>query len=57
MIMGFVPISIDKYIKKNLESSPSAYEFDLRKRLNSAMEDYNKGVKYTCENDTKPITA
>ena len=55
--MGFVPISIDKYIKKNLESSPSAYEFDLRKRLNSAMEDYNKGVKYTCENDTKPITA
>jgi hypothetical protein len=51
MDMGFVPISIDKYIKKHLESNPSENEKDLRKHLNSALADYNKGVKCSCGND------
>jgi hypothetical protein len=51
MDMGFVPISIDKYIKKHLESNPSDNEKDLRKHLNSALADYNKGVKCSCGND------
>lgn len=51
MDMGFVAISIDKYIKKHLESNPSENEKDLRKNLNSALADYNKGVKCSCGND------
>ena len=49
--MGFVPISIDKYIKKHLESNPSDNEKDLREHLNSALADYTKGVKCSCGND------
>lgn len=49
--MGFVPISIDKYIKKHLESNRSENENDLRKRLNSSLEDYQNGVKCSCGND------
>lgn len=49
--MGFVPISIDKYIKKHLKINPSENEKDLRIHLNSALENYNKGVKCSCGND------
>jgi len=49
--MGFVAISIDKYIKKHLESNPLEDEKDLRKRLNSALSDFNNGVKCSCGND------
>lgn len=49
--MGFVPISIDKYIKKHLETNPSENEKDLRRRLNSALKDYKNGVKCSCGND------
>jgi hypothetical protein len=49
--MGFVPISIDKYIKKHLDSNRSENEKDLRKRLNSALIDYKNGVKCSCGND------
>jgi hypothetical protein len=49
--MGFVAISIDKYIKKHLDSNPSENEKDLRKRLNSALTDYKNGVKCSCGND------
>jgi hypothetical protein len=49
--MGFVPISIDKYVKKHLENNPSENEKELRKRLNSATEDYKNGVKCSCGND------
>jgi hypothetical protein len=49
--MGFVPISIDKYIKKHLDSNRSENEKDLRKRLNSALTDYKNGVKCSCGND------
>lgn len=49
--MGFVSISIDKYIKKHLASNPSENEKDLKKRLNSALNDYKNGVKCTCGNN------
>ena len=49
--MGFVGISIDSYIKKHLESNLSENERDLRNRLNSALHDYQKGVKCSCGND------
>jgi len=49
--MGFVPISIDKYIKKYLKNNPSENEKDLRKRLGSAISDYQNGEKCSCGND------
>lgn len=49
--MGFVPISIDTYIKKHLENNPTENEKDLRERLNSAILDYKNGVKCSCGND------
>ena len=49
--MGFVPISIDRYIKKHLENNPSEDEKDLRNRLKSALADCQNGVKCSCGND------
>ncbi len=49
--MGFLPISIDNYVKKHLKSNPTENEKDLRDRLNSALNDYKKGVKCSCGND------
>lgn len=49
--MGFIPISINAYIKKHLENNPSENEKDLRKRLNSALADYEKEIKCPCGND------
>jgi len=49
--MGFVAISIDKYIKMHLDSNPSENEKELRERLNSALTDYKNGVKCSCGND------
>ena len=49
--MGFIPISIENYIKKHLENNPSENETDLRKRLSSALVDYQNGVKCSCGND------
>jgi hypothetical protein len=44
--MGFIPITIDKYIKKHLENNPSAKEVELRKGLNFAIDAYNKGIGF-----------
>jgi len=49
--MGFIPISINSYIKKHLKNNPEENEKDLRKRINKALTDYKKGVKCTCGND------
>ncbi len=49
--MGFVSISIDKYIKKHLASNPFENKQDLKNRLNSALADYKNGVKCSCGND------
>lgn len=57
MNLRFIPISIDNFIIEHLESNPSTNENDLRKQLNFALADYNKGVKCDCGNDTKPIVA
>jgi hypothetical protein len=49
--MGFIPITIDKYVKMHLENNPTDKEVDLRKHLNSAINAYNKGIKCSCGND------
>lgn len=49
--MGFIPISVDTYIKKHLQNNPGEKGEDLRKRLNSALTDYKIGIKCTCGND------
>lgn len=49
--MGFIPISIDKYVKLHLKNNHSENEKDLRQRLNSALADYKKGIKCSCGND------
>ncbi len=43
--MGFVPISIEDYIKKHLKSNLDENEKDLRERLNSSLANYKKGVE------------
>ncbi len=49
--MGFAPISIDKYVAKHLANNPSENKADLIKRLKSALNDYNEGIKCSCGND------
>ena len=49
--MGFQGISIDKYIKLHLKSNPTENKEDLRRRLQSALKDYQNGVKCSCGND------
>jgi len=49
--MGFIPITINSYIKKYLKNNLGENEKDLRKRLNSALADYKKGIKCSCGND------
>jgi hypothetical protein len=49
--MEFVPISIKKYIEKYLTNNPSENEIELRKRLDTAIEAFQNGVKCSCGND------
>ena len=49
--MGFIPITIDKYVALHLKINPSENEVDLRKHLQSALNDYNNGAKCSCGND------
>ncbi|MFT7612526.1 MAG: hypothetical protein ACI9J3_001489 [Parvicellaceae bacterium] len=49
--MGFISISINKYVEKHLINNPSESEMDLRRRLDSAIEDYRNGVRCSCGND------
>lgn len=49
--MGFKKISLEKYVLLHLESNPSENKVDLKKKLNSALQDYNNGVKCSCGND------
>ncbi len=37
MIIGFVPISIDNYIKNHLETSQTEIKNDMRKKLKTAL--------------------
>jgi hypothetical protein len=49
--MGFIPVSIEEYIKKHLKRNPDENETDLRRRLNNAIADFNKGIKCHCGKD------
>ena len=49
--MGFVPISVDKYVKIHLNSNPNVNENELKNNLLRALNDYNNGVKCSCGND------
>ncbi len=49
--MGFLPISINEYVKKHLKNNPNESGSDLRKRINRALTDYKKGRKCHCGND------
>lgn len=49
--MGFASISMEKYIRLHLKSNPEQNEKDVRKHLERALNDYQKGVKCFCGND------
>ncbi len=49
--MGFVPVSIDEYIKIHLGNNPTEREEDLRKCLEAALANFIKGDKCACGND------
>lgn len=49
--MGFIPISIEEYIKKHMKSNPRWNEAELRESLKSTLADYKKGVKCHCGSD------
>ena len=49
--MGFIPISIENYLKMHLKNNPSSNETDLRKGLNRALADFQDGIKCSCGNN------
>jgi len=49
--MGFIPISINAYIKEHLKNNPSENKKELRNRINAALSDFKKRVKCSCGND------
>jgi len=49
--MSFIPITIDQYIKTKKDNNPDENEKTLRIRLESALDDYNRGKKCKCGND------
>lgn len=49
--MGFISITIDKYIQLHLKNNPTENKADLERRLKRALKDYQKGVKCSCGND------
>ena len=49
--MTFVPISINNYVKKHLKNNPDENEKELRKRLQNALDAYNRGERCDCGND------
>ncbi len=49
--MSFKPISIDNYVAKHLKSNPSENEGHLRKRLKTALMDYENRIKCSCGNE------
>jgi hypothetical protein len=49
--MGFIPISIDNYVRIFMKSNPTFDEKDLRQNLHRALKDYRNGVKCSCGDD------
>jgi hypothetical protein len=49
---GFIPISIEEYIKLHTKSNPKANTKKIEDALKAALEDYKKGA--TCSNCGNP---
>lgn len=49
--MSFLPISIEKYVTIYLKDNSSEKERDVRKHLERALADYQKGINCSCGND------
>jgi hypothetical protein len=49
--MSYIPISIGDYLKEYLESNPGVNEKVLRIRLETALDDFHRGIKCKCGND------
>ncbi len=49
--MGFIPITIDDFVKIHLKHNPSENEAEIKKNLKSALNDYKNGVKCSCGSD------
>jgi len=49
--MGFIPISIDKYVELYLKSNSNSNKNELRKNLILALKDFKNGIKCSCGND------
>ncbi len=43
--MGFVPIRLDQYVQRHLESNPDVHEADLRRRLRFALDAARRGER------------
>lgn len=48
MKLGFVPISIDEFVKATIKHNPEDSPKELRQDLLSALQDYKKGVTCHC---------
>jgi hypothetical protein len=51
MKTGFVPIEKNEFVKKYLESNPGESREDISEALDSALDDYKKGVRCACGNE------
>jgi hypothetical protein len=49
--MGFIPITIDNFIKMHIENNPSENIEELKDQLEKRLSDYNNGIKCHCGND------
>ena len=49
--MGWIPISIDRDIKRYVNNNPSEKDESLRLLLNAALADYWNGIKCFCGNE------
>ena len=49
--MSFIPVSIDEYLGILLKKNPDENEKVIRIRLETVLEDYQKGIKCACGNE------
>lgn len=50
MKTGFIPISLEKYIKLHLKSNPETSREEITSGLKDALRAYKEGVKCSCGN-------
>ena len=51
--MGFVPITVDDYVRSHRKSNPGSNEHDLRERLRQTLAAYHAGAR--CSNCSERI--